>query len=237
MTERPLDHLIDDVALGLATEAETAELEEMALHDRAIAARLDRVRQNFAPLDDTADDLPLPEGFWDRLAVQLDGASGLATKASDLLSFAGLRRSLHLWRWTALGGMATAGVMAAALIWVTVQAPTRPAVIAVLLDAQGAAVALVEGSQDNTTRITLLERPDLPQHQVMQVWTKPDAAGLAVSLGLLPDTGPQTLKIDGLPAPRADQLYEITFEPEGGSPTNLPTGPILGKGLAKEPAT
>ncbi|MWB79014.1 hypothetical protein GLS40_13325, partial [Pseudooceanicola sp. 216_PA32_1] len=40
-----------------------------------------------------------------------------------------------------------------------------------------------------------------------------------------------TLMIDGLPAPHPQQLYEITVEPAGGSPTNLPTGPILGKGL------
>jgi anti-sigma-K factor RskA len=41
--------------------------------------------------------------------------------------------------------------------------------------------------------------------------------------------------IDGLPAPHPQQLYEITVEPAGGSPTNLPTGPIPGKGLAQEP--
>lgn len=56
-----------------------------------------------------------------------------------------------------------------------------------------------------------------------------------MSLGLL-DTGrSRTLTIDGLPSPNAQQLYEITSEPAGGSPTNLPTGPILGKGFAKEP--
>jgi len=73
--------------------------------------------------------------------------------------------------------------------------------------------------------------------QVMQVWTKPEEDGPPVSLGLLSTGRSSTLTIDGLPTPRPQQLYEITFEPAGGSPTQLPTGPILGKGLAKEPVT
>lgn len=33
----------------------------------------------------------------------------------------------------------------------------------------------------------------------------------------------------------AGQLYEITLEPSGGSPTGRPTGPIQVKGFAKSP--
>jgi anti-sigma-K factor RskA len=43
--------------------------------------------------------------------------------------------------------------------------------------------------------------------------------------------------VQWLPEPHPAQLYEITFEPAGGSPSNLPTGAILGNGLAKEPVT
>ncbi|WP_407815360.1 anti-sigma factor domain-containing protein, partial [Staphylococcus aureus] len=44
-------------------------------------------------------------------------------------------------------------------------------------------------------------------------------------------------RLDGpaLPTPRDNQLYEITLEQAGGSPTGRPTGPILAKGLAKFP--
>jgi anti-sigma-K factor RskA len=35
---------------------------------------------------------------------------------------------------------------------------------------------------------------------------------------------------ENAPPPGPDQLFEITLEPAGGSPTGRPTGPILFKG-------
>jgi anti-sigma-K factor RskA len=40
------------------------------------------------------------------------------------------------------------------------------------------------------------------------------------------------LDLEALPDTVADQLFEITLEPEGGSPIGRPTGPILFKGNA-----
>lgn len=245
MTGGSLDILIDEVVLGLAEAADVARIEALAARDPEVAAKLERARQRFAPLDETAEELPIPDGFWARLEPELDAApaadAGPAAEIGDIggdnvVELAAARTALARWRRRALGGLAAAGLFAAVLGW-SVLMPRDPAVIAVLLNDQGEAIALVEGRPDNTTRVTLLERPDVPSDQVMQVWTKPDADGLPVSLGLLTSGRSRTLTIEGLPEPSPQQLYEITFEPAGGSPTNLPTGPILGKGLAKEPVT
>lgn len=235
MTQRPLPDLIDDVVLGVAHDADVARLEALAATDPAIAAALERARQKFAPLDATAETLPLPDGFWERIEAGIAQATPDDTPepAVKVVDLAALRGSIRRWRTSALTGIAASLMLVAVLGW-TLSRP-EPAVMAVLLNAEGEAVALVEGMADNTTRVTLLERPEMPVDQVMQVWTKPDDAGPPVSLGLL-DTGrSRTLSLEGFPAPHALQLYEITSEPEGGSPTNLPTGPILGKGLAKVP--
>ena len=238
MTDRSLDLLIDEVVLGLAEEADVARLEALAQADPAIAAQLARARDGFGALDDTADALPVPEGLWDRIAAQLSQAvAGEAiTGGAEVIQFGALRRSLTRWRSTAVGAMAAAVALAAVLGWLMVQT-AQPVVVAVLLNSQGEAIALVEGQADNTTRITLLERAQVAPNQVMQVWTKPQAVGLPVSLGLLSKGLSEVLVIKGLPMPAPQQLYEITIEPAGGSPTNLPTGPILGKGLAKAPIT
>ncbi|MBU2958279.1 anti-sigma factor [Paracoccus sp. 1_MG-2023] len=233
MTGQVPDILIDEVVLGLASDADTARVEELALRDADVARRLEQARLRFMALDDTAPVLPIPLGFWDRLRDRLEDATpAQAARAARVVDLA--RARLRRWQGAAFGGMAAAALMAAMLGWTLLQSP-EPAVVAVLLDADGEAVALIEGQPDNTTRVTLLERPDLPAGRVMQVWTKPDADGLPVSLGLLVSGRSDTLTVPGLPAPGASQLYEITAEPDGGSPTNLPTGPILGKGLAKEP--
>ena len=69
----------------------------------------------------------------------------------------------------------------------------------------------------------------------MQVWTLPSQDMGPVSLGLLDAARSAVLDGPDLPQPREDQLYEITVENEGGSPTGRPTGPILVKGFAKLP--
>ena len=242
MTDRSLDLLIDEVALGLADDADIARLDRMAQADPAIAARLDQARQRLLALDDTADALPLPEGFWTRLETRLDAEEATTPPAApqpaqqNVVELSSIRNAMHRWRATAVAGMAAALMLGVMLAWVALSRP-EPAVIAVLLNDAGEAIALVEGLPDNTTRITLLERQNVAADQVMQVWTKPEEDGPPVSLGLLSTGRSSTLTIDGLPTPRPQQLYEITFEPAGGSPTQLPTGPILGKGLAKEPVT
>ena len=240
MTDRALDLLIDEVVLGLADEGAVAHLEALAARDPDIAARMEQARQRFAPLDETADELPLPDGLWERVQAQIDtSATSKPARPSapdNVVEFATLRGALNRWRGAALGGMAAAILLACVLGW-SMMNTSQPLVVAVLLDTQGEPIALIEGGPDNTTRVTLLERPDVPSNQVMQVWTKPDADGPPVSLGLLNTARSRVLSVKGLPAPHPKQLYEITFEPDGGSPTNLPTGPILGKGLAKAPVT
>lgn len=235
MTDRTLDILIDEVVLGLADDADVARVEAMAARDPDIAAQLERARARFAPLDDTADEVALPDRFWSRIEGDLDTSDTATAPASaNVVDLSAARRAMTRWRGAALGGIAAAILLAMTLAW-TLMTPVEPSVIAVLLNDDGEAIALVEGRPDNTTVVTLLEQAQVPTERVMQVWTKPDDDGPPVSLGLMPSGRSETLMIDGLPAPHPQQLYEITVEPAGGSPTNLPTGPILGKGLAKAP--
>lgn len=233
MTEYSLEVMIDEVVLGLASDADCAKLDRMAAEDPAVAALLERARLRFAPLDDTAAPQPLPEGFWNRLTDRLDVPDVPAAPA-EIVELDDVRARLARWRRATYGAVAATVLLAFLTGW-SLLTPTPPLVVTVLLDASGGAVALVESAPDNTTRITLLEQPAVPSGQVMQVWTKPDDAGPPVSLGLLADGTSETLTIRGLTAPTARQLYEITLEPAGGSPTNLPTGPILGVGRANDP--
>lgn len=236
MMERSLETLIDEVVLGLASDEETARIEALAARDPQVAARLEQARQTFAPLDDTAEALPLPDGLWERIEARLEtpGTEDDAAAPDTVTSLDEARNRRTPWRATALGAIA-ATLLMAVVLGAALLSERDPVVVAVLLDDGGEPLALIESGHDNTTRVTLLEQPDVPSGQVMQVWTKPDEDGPPVSLGLLTDGTSRTLTVDGLPAPNSRQLYEITFEPAGGSPTNLPTGPVLGLGLAKKP--
>ncbi|MGX0977215.1 anti-sigma-K factor RskA [Roseovarius sp. MBR-51] len=237
MTDRSLSERIDEVVLGLASEAEVSDIEGLCSADARVAAMLERARQRFVALDETADVLPLPDGLWARVETSLTEAWPHADEipaTAQVIAFAPLQQRLKTWRLAALSGIAATFMLASALGWSLLTA-VDPTVIAVLLDDQGQPIAVVEGTQSNQTLITLLENARVPDDRVMQVWTKPQDDGSPVSLGLLSTARSLTLSVDGLPPPREDQLYEITFEPLGGSPTNLPTGPILAKGFAKTP--
>jgi len=242
---RPLSDRAMEVALGLAEAAEAAELEARAQREPEVAAALDQARARLAELDETATPEDLPADMWDRISARLEAASPPAAippgsvpqfdAETDTILPANVPHAPRNWFLAACTGLAASVVLALALGWSVLMRPD-PTVIAVLInDTSGEAVALIEGTEANLTRVTLLGQTSVPEGQVMQVWTKPAADGPPVSLGLLAENRGTALAVEGLPPPGPEQLYEITFEQAGGSPTGLPTGPIHGKGLAKEP--
>jgi anti-sigma-K factor RskA len=138
------------------------------------------------------------------------------------------------WRLGALGATAAALVLAAMLTWQVLK--PGPAVLVVLLDDAGEAVAVLEAYADNRVRVTPLlggAAPGLSQD--LELWTKPDPDGPPISVGVLQRAAQAVVQNSDLPPPSPGQLYEITLEPEGGSPTGLPTGPVFGIGNARQP--
>lgn len=124
--------------------------------------------------------------------------------------------------------------MTGGLLWASLW-PAPPQLVVVLLDAEARPVSLVEAYEGHKIRIVPLGAIEVPQGRTLQVWTLPDPATGPVSMGLLPAVTATTLTGPPLPVPKREQLYEITLEPVGGSPTGKPTGPIIGKGFAKAP--
>ncbi|TGN59767.1 anti-sigma factor, partial [Paracoccus liaowanqingii] len=117
------------------------------------------------------------------------------------------------------------------------QPAPAPQVVAVLLDDQGLPRAVIEDYGDETAQIRFVSDVEVPQGFSIQAWTLPSAEMGPRSLGVL--EGPSAARLAGpdLPRPTDAQLYEITLEPEGGSPTGRPTGPIIAKGLAAAQGT
>ncbi len=245
---RDLRERIDEAVIGLAEPGDADAIERMAAEDPGVAVMLERTRARFAELDKTALPEELPADMWARVSEKLDRGVNDEHADDKVVPMSRPRssqpgssqpkssqpKSSRPLIWTASASIAASLVMAVLLGWSLLSKP-EPTVIAVLLNDAGSPVALVEGAKDNTTLITLLGTASVPDGRVMQVWTKPEDDGPPVSLGVLERPKGATLTVRGLPVPSAQQLYEITFEQDGGSPTGLPTGPIYGKGLAQQP--
>jgi anti-sigma-K factor RskA len=70
-------------------------------------------------------------------------------------------------------------------------------------------------------------RSDIPADTSVQLWTHNKNLPQPRSLGLIDPNKPVTVPAALMGQVSADQIFEMTLEPAGGSPTAAPTGPIL----------
>ncbi|HEU4778395.1 MAG TPA: anti-sigma factor [Steroidobacteraceae bacterium] len=70
---------------------------------------------------------------------------------------------------------------------------------------------------------------DLPSGKAHELWALPEDGGSPVSLGLMPHTGDhhRVLTAAQRSALGGSKQIAVSLEPEGGSPTGAPTGPVL----------
>lgn len=233
------EQMADDYVLGLLGPLEEKAVEAL-LHDPALQAAIAASRDRFVELDMTAEPLPVSEDMWARISSRLDQTDPQVQREEpqpEVRSVvappaAANSNETVFWRKLALLGTAASVLLAAGLTWSLQQSPS-PQIIAVLLDTQGQPQVLVEDYGNSTAKIIPLTTFNVPADRTMQVWTLPSAELGPVSLGLLPSSETAILDGPSLPLPHENQLYEITIEQKGGSPTGRPTGPILVKGYSR----
>jgi anti-sigma-K factor RskA len=88
------------------------------------------------------------------------------------------------------------------------------------------------GRQGKLRLVPVAPGADTPSGRTLQFWTKVPGASGPRSLGLVRTGSTVELPLDRLPDMRPEQLFEITLEPDGGSPLDRPTGPVLFIGRA-----
>jgi anti-sigma-K factor RskA len=112
-------------------------------------------------------------------------------------------------------------------------AQSKPVYVAVLVnDATKEAGAIVNAFSNGRVELIPLRPIEVPAGRTLQVWTLWDRAVGPKSIGLTGQSRTLQLNLESLPETVQNQLFEITLEPEGGSPIGRPTGPILFKGNA-----
>ncbi len=227
MTDDDRTVLAAEYVLGLASTAERAQVERDLGRDfelrRAVYFWQDRL---FAMTRLPDPDEPSP-ALWPRIEKSLAPA-GEASRA-DAPRRAGWWESLALWR--------TVSVVAAAAVLVLgvrflAPAPAPERYLAVLQNDQKTAGWVVEIEARGRLRLVPLAATPVPPQRALQFWTKAPSATVPTSLGLVPGDRVTELPAARLPALEPETLFELTLEPEGGSPTGRPTGPILFVGRA-----
>jgi anti-sigma-K factor RskA len=228
-TDREL--LAVEHVFGLTEAEDLEEVSRLLATDPAFAKQVAQLQTVFAELDETAPMTPPPPQLWTRITDQLGREPAPAEKLAVRSASRDRRFAAagSFWKWTTAASAFAALVLFAVLM---VRPLERPVLIAVLSGEGGRPGAVVETFADGRVRLIPLQAFEVPKGRALQVWTLRDRAEGPVSVGLIDQA--RTLKLDlgKLPRPNPDQLFEITLEPETGSPTGRPTGPILAKGLA-----
>ncbi len=86
---------------------------------------------------------------------------------------------------------------------------------------------LVEARPDGTLLLTPLAPTDLPAGKALELWALPPGATAPKSLGVMAAAG-QRMTLPAMPA--AGTTLLVSVEPQGGSPTGAPTGPVVYSG-------
>jgi anti-sigma-K factor RskA len=119
-------------------------------------------------------------------------------------------------------------LVAVGLGWLLVTRPGAPAAVAVLAPDGKPAIWNVETFPDRG-RIRIVVAGDIPAQpgKSYQLWALPEGRS-PVSLGLMPSRS-ETRRLDAaqLAALAQSRQVAVSLEPPGGSPTGLPTGPVL----------
>jgi anti-sigma-K factor RskA len=220
-----LDALAAEYVLGTLSRAARERLNRLARDNDSVVTAI-RIWQNrLLPLAESLPPVIPPERVWTAILRRVRGQRG-----SD-----SIWANLGLWRGLTLASFAT--VVALSVILLTPRSETPLETLVVVLAGQDARPALV--AQADRSRRTLTIKAVAPVQptadRVLQLWALPEQ-GNPRSLGLIPASGGGlgVVRLD-LPAPAGQALQNIpalavSLEPLGGSPTGLPTGPVLYSG-------
>jgi anti-sigma-K factor RskA len=216
---RRADALAAEYVLGTLRGRARARFERLARSDRALADAVHGWEEVLLPLAEALPPVAPPARVWRAVLARVRGA-GVARSS--------IWSSLGLWRGLALASLATVIALTTALL-----RPAPEGALVVVLAGSDARPALV-ASADRLGRylnVKPVARVDVAADRALQLWMLPDG-GNPRSLGLVSASG--VVRV-ALPAPaeetlRAIPALAVSLEPPGGSPTGLPTGPVLYSG-------
>jgi len=212
------ERLAAEYALGTLRGRARERLRRWMRDDAELAREVAAWEARLAPLAQAVAPVEPPARVWNALQTRLDG---------------GRKMSFSVWK--ALGLMASgaaAALVAVALLLPLLRDTTPAAYVAVLSDARTNRAVLVAtaGQADKVLRVNTLDPAIQVSGRSLELWALP-RDGKPKSLGLvgagravlrLADTAERSL--GNVPA------LAISLEPQGGSPTGQPTGPVLYSG-------
>lgn len=232
-----------EYVLGTLNARERAAMDARLPTDPALLAEVYAWQDRLLGLTARLSPMAVRAELWPRIAGRIgEGASARAAASAAVPTPQAANdpswRSLRFWQATsglAVAASVTLAVLLGVQTWRAGQGGGTQAQAAgtrylTLLAAPGGGGTgwIVEAVAGGQVRLLPVgATPPVPEGKTLQFWTKPQGASGPTSLGLVQAGQAVTLPASSLPAVGAQQLFELTLEPAGGSPIGRPTGPIV----------
>jgi anti-sigma-K factor RskA len=236
-----IDQLAGDYVLGTLPSARRREVEQRMAVEATLRAAVNRWQEQLLPLTMLAEPVEPSAQLWQRiessLQTQRQSAPSVIGKQeppsrqpAPRADAPGWWSSVRLWRGLAGTGFAAAAVLAAVLVTRMEPSTTGGAsaqyVVVLVAPGGNAPGWVVQASGAQQLSLIPVGQASVPADKTLQFWTKGTTWAAPVSLGLIKPGDTVRVPIDKLPPLQPNQLFELTLEPAGGSPTGKPTGPI-----------
>ena len=229
-----------EYVLGTLAADERAAFERLLVGDEEARRALVEWQNRLAPLSTVVGDVTPRPALWDQIERALQGGTRLASDGSPVglvdmtIAAARLQRARNRWRNTAWLTGALAAILAVFVLIHDILPRAEPNGSYVAVVNRGGALPALIVRVDLATQ-SIFVRPvatEVPSGRSLELWYIGQGKAPR-SMGLV-DKSPREMAL-----PRdtvTDKAnFAVTVEPEGGSPTGGPTGPVVYSGqLIKE---
>lgn len=221
------DRLAAEYVLGTLRGRTRARFESLQRYDPELRKTVAEWEARITPLTYAAAGIAPPARVWQAISRRI----AVAAQSPAWWT------SLAFWR--GLAAASTAFVLILAAFVGIAPRPEPPmAIVAVMNDEKGQPAMVVswppmKAMREPHIRIKVLqEHPTMAPGTAWELWMLPPGKAAPVSLGLITTDVDQVMKLKPALAGKMEGAWGIamSIEPEGGSPTGAPTGPVIFKG-------
>lgn len=235
--------LAAEYVLGTLRGAARRRFESIARDEQSVRNEVEAWSLRLTPLAERVPAETPPTRVWRKIQSRIETPVSTGALAANMPKdpvntslLHSLLNSLGFWRSLGMGAATVAAALVFAVLNGTLPSQQDPLLTAVLED-QGVARMVVEQPSAHLLTVKMVKPWMAAPDNSLQLWVL-GADGKPRSLGIIQQDGTtkiDTRELDAIVANGA--LFALSKEPRGGSPTGLPTGTILCKGvIAKLPA-
>lgn len=225
------DKLASEYVLGTLRGRARARFRRLLRYDPALRRAVEDWEERLLPLALGVPEVAPPPQLWQKIQ---DRIAGPVLTPAPRAARPGFWESLTLWR--AAAAFASIAALVLAVLLAQAPAPEAPRMMVVLSDKEANPRLTVSwpaaAGRQRELSIRVIGHAEMAPDTAWELWCLPAGGKPPLSVGLVSTDVDQTLR---LPKDKWSELDQATgmamsVEPKGGSPTGLPTGPVIYSG-------